>query len=765
MSAQGVGFDINESTYDWCVRAFHIIHDTLGLNIKVHGDTEATRHGDIFIFNHFARFETVIPPYIIHRATGAYCRSVADHALFEGNERLASFLRSVGATPNDIPGLLPFLAAEILRGRKVIFFPEGGMVKDRRVMDDAGQYNIYSRTAQERRKHHKGAAILALTLDIFKWRIRSVNERGDEKRIARWVKALHLPSAEVLLSAVAKPTLVVPGTITFYPLRINENAVSRSAELLSKGLRKQFLEELVVEGNLLFKNTDMDIRFTEPLSSQKKWRWWERKLLERYFAKISSLEELFDLREQKTQDWADKILAKCIARETNRIRDLSMKALYTGITVNLSHLASYLIYHLVNRSHMSIDVETFNKTLYLALKNLQASTHVSLHRSLYWPDRYRGLIEGQCAELDRFLATAKTAGLVDRNEKSYHFLSPLLENFTFDEVRLANPVLVYANEVAPLQVVRATVDKAFIDAPHVSEQDIASYLFDDELRAHDWNKRNYQAPQYAEINARETATQDGAPYLLLAKKQNRIGVLLVHGLLATPAEWQNYAQHLCARGQAVMGIRLAGHGTSPWDLHERKWSDWRDSIARGYRILSAFCERIVMIGFSTGGALSLLYAAQWPQHLYGVAAINTPIEFRNRKMAYVPLIHGLNKLANWLPMIDDVIPFRENNSEHPLINYRSVPIPALYEMRALIEELQNRLPKVQAPVLLIQSDDDPIVQPDSVKHIHGKLACPSELKWVSSARHGIVSDDDDHVWSLLDNFIASAARSQPEGGT
>jgi len=752
--AKDAAFEMNKSTYDWCVRSVRASRASIGLNIKVHNDHGLIEQGDIFLFNHFARFETIIPPYIIHQASGAYCRSVADHALFEGNERLAKFLRSVGAVPNNMPGLLSFLAAEILRGRKVVIFPEGGMVKDRQVMDDEGGYNIYSRSAQERRKHHRGAAVLALTLEIFKRRIRTLGERGDEARLGRWCKALDLPSKEALLKAAAKPTAVVPGTITFYPLRIDENILSNSAELFSMDLRLQFLEELVVEGNLLLKDTDMDIRLAEPLHPEKKWSWWESLLLERYFKKITSLEDLFNLREQAVEGLPEKMLARCITQETKRIRDLTSEALYTGITVNLSHMASYLIYLLVKQDRMSIDQKTFHTTLYMALKNLQAVPGVHLHRSLCWPDRYRGLVDGQCIELDRFLATAKDAGLVGRSKDSYYFLTPLVDDFGFDEVRIGNPVLVYANEAAPVKAVRETVNKALVDADQLTEQELASFLFDDELRAHDWNKKYYAKPRYAEINAKETATTSGAPYLLLPKGACKTGVVLVHGLLSSPAEWEGYAHALCERGIAVVGVRLAGHGTSPWDLHSRTWSDWLKSIERGHRILSAFCDKMIVAGFSVGGALALIHASEWPEKLAGIISINAPIDFRDRNMAFVPLVHGLNKVASWLPMVDNVVPFIDNSSEHPHINYSSIPIPALFQMRAMIDTMQNRLAEIQVPVLLMQSKDDPVIQPDSVAHIHGKLATDCELKWVDSARHCIVTDNDDDTWGLLDQFIA-----------
>ena len=83
--------EINVKVYDFCVRAFRSTRKLLKLNIKLHQDApegeDAVRDGDIFLFNHFARFETFIPQYLIHEACGAYCRSVAAQEFFAGDER------------------------------------------------------------------------------------------------------------------------------------------------------------------------------------------------------------------------------------------------------------------------------------------------------------------------------------------------------------------------------------------------------------------------------------------------------------------------------------------------------------------------------------------------------------------------------------------------------------------------------------------------------------------------------------------------------
>ena len=175
-------FDLNQQTYDWCVRVFDRAKNLLGVRIMMHHDAGQLEQGYIFLFNHFARAETFIPQYCIYRETNALCRSIAASEFFAGNDRFANLLRHVGAVPHDHPELMSLLATDILKGRKVIIFPEGGMVKDRQVVDDRGGYSVYSRSADARRKHHSGAARLAVGLQIFKQAVLHKEQRKKTRR-------------------------------------------------------------------------------------------------------------------------------------------------------------------------------------------------------------------------------------------------------------------------------------------------------------------------------------------------------------------------------------------------------------------------------------------------------------------------------------------------------------------------------------------------------------------------------------------------------
>jgi len=45
-----------------------------------------------------------------------------------------------------------------------------------------------------------------------------------------------------------------------------------------------------------------------------------------------------------------------------------------------------------------------------------------------------------------------------------------------------------------------------------------------------------------------------------------VGCLLVHGFSGSPPEMQPMGDYLAGKGLTVLGVRLAGHGTSPEDM-------------------------------------------------------------------------------------------------------------------------------------------------------------------------------------------------------
>lgn len=615
------------------------------------------------------------------------------------------------------------------------------MVKDRRVIDEQGRYSVYSRHARERRKHHTGAARLAIGLSIFQRAVTLRAARGDQQTLDDWATATGLGSSAALVAAAQRPVTLVPANITFYPLRISDNILRRGAELMSDGLSKRAIDELVVEGNILLTATDMDINLGQSLCLDALMSWHERATVAYLARGLPNLGAIFDI-EYLSERLMRRVATRGTSFAIDRLRDRYMRAIYQAATVNLSHLASSIIVHQVERGVATLPAPIFRRTLYLAVKALQGHAEIRLHRGLCNPDSYQPVLEAEPSALSEFLDSAAAAGLLRHDETALEFLPKLATEHEFDAVRLENPVEVYANEVEPLEAVGRAVGTAIARQPTLDAAALAAELFDDALKSLDWDRRLYAKPRHAEINARETATADPAPFLLVPEQPRAVGVVLTHGFLASPAEVRAFGEKLCAAGYVVMGVRLKGHGTSPWDLRDRSWRDWMHSLEGGRRIVAGLTPRQALVGFSTGGTLSLTSAAERPQGLAGAVAICPPLKFRNRNMRFVPLMHGANRVVRWLSSYEGVMPFRPNDSEHPLINYRHMPLRGLYELTRLAAHLMRLLKSIEIPVCVIQSRGDHVVDPRSAQIAYDRVGSSDKaLHWVESERHGILNED------------------------
>lgn len=744
---------ISPKAYRWTARLFAMLERVLKVNLKLHA-AERIHDGEIFLFNHFARFETFIPQYFIYQQCGAYSRSIASSEFFRPDDAFSEFLLSVGAVPNRLPDLLPFLAAEALKGRRVIVFPEGGMVKDRRVLDDRGRYAMYSRTAHTRRKHHSGAAVLALGLDLFKHAVNDASRRGEDARLRMLADSVEM-APDALVQACRRPTVVVPSNITFYPIRVGENLLSKGAELINRGLSRRLSEELLIEGNILLEHTDMDIRLGVPVRMADYWRWWECALRARVARGLTSIKDVFAI-ERRSGPPSNRALAYCMGRARVRIRDDYMHRMYTTVSVNLSHLVSALILCLVDHGQSRIACQRLHLLAYLCVKAVQRLSEVHLHRSLRDPSLYATLPDGQCNGLDQLIATATRMRLVEVDGDAYGFLPKLREQHHFDVIRLENLVEVYANEIMPLHRVRHVIERVVSGAEKHDARTLALLRVDDEMLAWRFDRDAFSRDRHLPVNALETATQSGEPYMLEGDGSQGVGVVLVHGFLASPAELRALGQRLNARGHTVYGVRLKGHGTSPWDLRDRSYEQWLGSVQRGIAIMRGLAERVALVGFSTGGSLSLYAASDARADLAGVCAVSVPVRFRNPHMRFVPLLHGANRLVRSMSALDGVKVFSLNESENPHINYRNMPMRGLYELRRLVDGMLERVGGVRCPVCLLQGTRDPVVVPDSIDTLRERLGGAAvSVHMIESERHGIVQGDVGRTRDVIVDFIAA----------
>ena len=750
---------IDPTVFNWTYQALSVLFKFLKLKIIVHGDETALNDGQIFLFNHFARFEAVIPQYVIYQKTGQLSRSIASKELFSGDELISRYLMNLGGIANDTDNLMYLVSKDILHAHKLIAFPEGGIVKDRRVLDKQGRYRIYSRTDDRRRGLHTGPAFIALTLAIFKSSVRQLARDKKLSKISAWATELGLSNGQQLIDISQQETLITPCNITFYPLRVKGNTITKVLDFLQTDLKQRISEELLIEGNFLLKETDMDIQLCPAIIVENYWSRWEDRVASLLVQHSSlSLAELFNS-VRKGESWGQRLFNIAHHRNALKIRDQYMHAIYAAVTINIAHIAASLLLHFIQQGQVHINRKKLHQLLYVCCKLLQKTPSLNVHQTLQDPNIYRNILFKNSESFDQFLRSMYSAELISRQGAYYQFTGILNPETTFDSIRHKNPLVVYANEVAPIEAVQQAIHDSLSFKLNKRLDDFAEMLFDDELREQQCDIAAFQDDKYQALQPQPSIISSGQPFIIQPDPQNGECVVLVHGLLSSPEEVRGLAAKLAKRGYIVIAPRLKGHGTNPWDLQQRSWQDWRQSVQQAIKIAHCYSSKLHLVGFSSGALLSLILAANKANKISSVSACSTPIDFKDPLIKLVKITHASNKLIKSLTGAEGFFPFQENKPEHPHINYRHIPIAAVNQLLRLISASKTRFKKIKCPVLLIQADNDPVIAPSSMSFLLTAIE-PSLLtyQWVSSSRHGILFENSDNCQQIISDFICKQAK-------
>lgn len=264
-------------------------------------------------------------------------------------------------------------------------------------------------------------------------------------------------------------------------------------------------------------------------------------------------------------------------------------------------------------------------------------------------------------------------------------------------------------------------------------------------------------------------------------------VFLLHGLTGSPTELAYVARRLHVDGGLrVWCPRLANHGeplnvlaATPWRLlYEKARSDFlaaRDAAER---------DRVPLVvgGLSLGAVLSLLLAAEFPQHVGGVMCLAPTFFYDGWN---VPWLHRLIPFVDYTPLKYFAF-FREESPyglkdeslrERVGTAYRSIslrtnvycgqhgyahfPIRLFCESRHLIARCARDLRRVTAPLLLVQAVYDDATSPRNSRHVyHNVSSRQKEMLLLKDSFHMVTADlERDRVAEAMTRFCRGIGRA------
>ncbi len=693
-------------------------------NVRLHGVEALPEGPKIFVINHFTRLETFLMPWVIHKLVKQPVWSLAAAELFVGP--LGAFLEKVGAVSTRDPDRDRLIVKSLLTAEACwIIFPEGRMVKSKKIIEK-GRYMISY--AGGKHPPHTGAAQLALRAAFFRKKLQLSHAKEPEYG-ASLLKRFGLDSIEQVADQY---TLLVPVNLTYYPIRARENMLSRLAERLLGELPDRIHEELMTEGAMFLSGVDIDIRFGEPIAV-------EPCLDKRRFKKALRQFQSFEI------DPPVRIMRNAALKLTRQYMD----AIYGMTTVNTDHIFASLLRAC---PRAKIDLRTFRQKAFLAVCDNCRRLGIYLHPNLDG-DQENLLLDDRQGELADFFKLAEEKQVVElkksgviKNQKKLGTI------FDFHLARVNNPIAVVANEVEPLVNLQKRISRLAWTPGFIVRRAVRRRLLHKARQEFD---RDYK--HFYQIGETKPPSI-GMPRLLKGRRR-LVGLVISHGYMAAPAEVLRLAEHLNRKGYWVYLPRLKGHGTSPEDLAGCSFDQWIRSVEEGYGLMQSLCRHVVVGGFSTGAALALELASRCEQ-IAGVFAVSTPLRLQYLVSRMAPAMDVWNKLMDKINWDEAKKEFVENRPENPHINYLRNPIAGVRELERLMGYLESRLPHVKVPALVVQSAEDPVVNPKGSEKVFHELGSgDKQYVLFNFNRHGILlGKGAERVYRVIADFVDHITR-------
>lgn len=233
-----------------------------------------------------------------------------------------------------------------------------------------------------------------------------------------------------------------------------------------------------------------------------------------------------------------------------------------------------------------------------------------------------------------------------------------------------------------------------------------------------------------------------------------VGCLILHGFTSSADSVNRLAVRLLQHNIPYRMPTLRGHHTQPEDLHGVTWHDWYADADAAFTDLRREVDQVLVVGLSMGGLLALHVAAARPREVAGVVSLAAAMRFHYKHA------HRVRYLATIKPMLgnenrDMGIGWHEPELGRKHGNYRRFPPKAFVSLWRYARIVEQQLPRIYAPLLLIHSRADRTIPGAASELIyHAVGSQDKELVWFERSGHEMLRDTEAaQVLDRIEAFI------------
>lgn len=279
------------------------------------------------------------------------------------------------------------------------------------------------------------------------------------------------------------------------------------------------------------------------------------------------------------------------------------------------------------------------------------------------------------------------------------------------------------------------------------------------------------------------AVTDGLTLHALEWSREGVPMVLVHGFGNEAHLWDDFAPTVAGHYR-VIALDLRGHGDSDWDPDGRY--DYTNHVADLDAVTRELgFERMVLVGFSLGGRVAMLYAGLHPEKLAGMVIVDsapvldargtTRIRMEvaeHRDPAFSTLAEYENILAhNYAAATPEAIKrmarngLRQREDGKYVLKmdtaYRGARGPKLGPDELASREEQHvqdmwaALEKLPCPTLVVRGAASDIMSPEVADRMVDEVIPNATLAVVPQAGHSVMTDNPEEFNKAVAEFVLS----------
>lgn len=190
-------------------------------------------------------------------------------------------------------------------------------------------------------------------------------------------------------------------------------------------------------------------------------------------------------------------------------------------------------------------------------------------------------------------------------------------------------------------------------------------------------------------------------FKMVYPQRTKISALLIHGLSDSPFYMKDIAQDLYKAGINVVAIKTRGHGTFAEDLQNATLENWKQDVHEGFLEALKYGDKVLISGFSTGGALAIHTALYYPETA-GLILFSPAVKI-SRKLTPISCYSVVQYFKPWV-----------SDSEEPEdipVKYRKMATNGVCQLYRLTKEIAPHFEKIKVPVVSIVTEYDDLISP------------------------------------------------------